>query len=60
MGRSPRPRVTMHDNQCDPDETAVEEAIVAALDGTVAYDIEAAGLTLTNQGGRGLTLRAQE
>lgn len=59
-----QPRVihsgTMHDNQCDPDETAVEEAIVAALDGTVAYDIEAAGLTLTNQGGRGLTLRAQE
>jgi heat shock protein HslJ len=53
-------QVTMHDDQCDPDETAVEEAIVAALDGTVAYNIEAAGLTLTNQSGTGLTLRAQE
>ncbi len=53
-------QVTMRDNRCDPDEAAVDEAIVAALDGTVAYDIEAAGLTLTNRSGRGLTLRAQE
>jgi heat shock protein HslJ len=51
--------VTMRDNQCDMDEAAVEEAIVAALDGTVAYDIEATGLTLTNRSGRGLTLSAQ-
>jgi heat shock protein HslJ len=50
----------MHEGQCDTDEAAVEEAIVAALDGTVSYDVEATGLTLTNRSGRGLTLRAQE
>jgi heat shock protein HslJ len=53
-------QVTMHEGQCDTDEAAVEEAIVAALDGTVSYDVEATGLTLTNRSGRGLTLRAQE
>ena len=53
-------QVIMRDNQCDTDEAAVEEAIVDALDGRVAYVIEAAGLTLTNRNGKGLTLRAQD
>jgi heat shock protein HslJ len=52
--------VIMHGNQCDMGEAAVEEAIVDALDGTVTYLIEAAGLTLTNRRGTGLTLRAQD
>jgi heat shock protein HslJ len=53
-------QATMRGDECDPDEAVVEEAIVDALDGTVSYVIDAAGLVLTNRNGTGLTLRAQE
>jgi heat shock protein HslJ len=42
---------------CGPDATAVEQAVVAVLSGTVAVDIDADVLTLTT-GRQGLTLRA--
>jgi heat shock protein HslJ len=43
---------------CERPAAEVEAAIVAVLDGTIGYEIEAASLTLTNPNGRGLTLRA--
>lgn len=42
---------------CAPDRAAVEAALVSVLRGTVAYRIEAASLTLTGGGGKGLVLR---
>jgi heat shock protein HslJ len=43
---------------CEDDRMALERAVLAVLDGTVAYEIEADRLTLTHPGGRGLGLRA--
>ena len=52
--------LTMTKRVCDGPPAEVEAAIVAALDGGIAYEIEAASLTLTNPNGNGLTLRAGE
>jgi heat shock protein HslJ len=43
---------------CEGPSASVEAALGAVLDGTVGYEIEAAHLTLTHPGGKGLTLRA--
>ncbi len=44
---------------CDEDQMLVEQAVLATLVGEVAYEIEAASLTLTN-GDAGLNLRTEE
>lgn len=43
---------------CGPDETAVEQAVVAVLDGAVSHRIELVTLTLLNARGDGLNLRS--
>lgn len=52
--------VTMTERACEGPPAGVEAAVIATLDGTVAYEIEAASLTLTNPSAHGLTLRAKE
>jgi heat shock protein HslJ len=43
---------------CGPDETAVERAVVAVLDGAVSHRIDLVTLTLLNARGDGLNLRS--
>lgn len=43
---------------CDPTTMEVEAAVIAALQGRIAFDIEAATLRLTHPDGHGLVLRA--
>lgn len=43
---------------CGPDETAVERAVVAVLDGAVSHQIDLVTLTLLNARGDGLNLRS--
>lgn len=50
----------MTDRACTGAPAEVEAAIVAVLEGRMGYAIEAASITLTNQDGKGLTLRAAE
>jgi len=45
------------DKACGPDETLVEKAVVAALEGQVAYEIERSSLSLTNTKGDGIQLK---
>jgi heat shock protein HslJ len=52
-------RIITTDIACNGPSAALEAAIVAVLDGKVAYEIEAASLRLTHSNGKGLTLRAQ-
>lgn len=50
----------MTDRECTGAPAEVEAAIVAVLESRIGYAIEAASLTLTNQDGKGLMLRAVE
>jgi len=45
------------DKACGQDETAVEKAVLAALNGKVTYKIDRSSLTLTNAKGEGVQLR---
>lgn len=52
-------RLVTTDIACDRPSAVLEAAIVAVLDGKVAYDIEAASMRLMHSSGKGVTLRAQ-
>ena len=45
------------DKVCGPDETLVEKALLAALDGQVTYKIDRNSLSLTNAKGDGVQLK---
>jgi len=52
--------LVMTDVACHGAPAEVEAAVVAVLDGTIGYHIEAASLTLEHPDGKGLTLRGEE
>ncbi|MBF6088017.1 META domain-containing protein [Nocardia cyriacigeorgica] len=52
-------RVATTKMMCDPETMEVEQAVLAALDGTAQATVDADVLTLRNPNGHGLTLRAQ-